>query len=247
MLTCCRQQYRDKRNRELVSSLHQFHRMTYMAERHAYAANIALAYTDKENYFSCISDGMAQEHMLLPWLGNQNKSPVRLKHKMIGVLCHNRRFFGFRFYHNVIGGANASIHCFLLALEAEYQATNGKLPSTIFYQVDGGPENANCAVLAIAELLVARRVTRKVVITRLMVGHTHCDGDAIFGVIWKAVWKSIISSPQQYERLIKRALSKLKIDVIVEDILVVPNYVEYLERYMGNIERAFKEEWTQLR
>jgi hypothetical protein len=40
-------------------------------------------------------------------------------------------------------------------------------------QIDGGSENANASTLALAEYLVYRRLTRKVVITRLPPGHTH--------------------------------------------------------------------------
>jgi len=218
-----------------------------MGERASYAAHVNLAYTDKNNFFSCVSDGMAQAHMLLPWFGNRDEPPVTLNHKMIGVLCHNRRFFGFRTYHNVQSTTNLTIHCWLLALEAEYKANNGSLPSTVFYQMDGGPDNANRHVLAIAELLVARRLTRKVVVSRLLVGHSHCDLDAIFGILWRAVWKQIVSYPQQYEKIIRKALKSFKIDVYVEDIFVVPDYMEYLKPFEDNIQRAFKEEWTQLR
>ena len=49
----------------------------------------------------------------------------------------------------------------------------GKLPSTIYHQFDGGPENSKTVPLVIAELLIYRGLTDKVVLTRLPVGHTH--------------------------------------------------------------------------
>jgi hypothetical protein len=51
------------------------------------------------------------------------------------------------------------------------------------FQVDGGSENTAKAALAICELLVARRLTRQVILSRLLVGHTHEDIDAIFAII----------------------------------------------------------------
>ena len=60
----------------------------------------------------------------------------------------------------------------------------GRLPPTIFYQVDGGSENISKTVLYMCELLIVKRITKKIVLSRLMVGHTHCDIDGVFGRIW---------------------------------------------------------------
>ena len=60
----------------------------------------------------------------------------------------------------------------------------GRLPNTVYYQIDGGAENVAKGVFLICELLVSRRLTKKVVLSRLMVGHTHCDVDAKFGQLW---------------------------------------------------------------
>lgn len=52
------------------------------------------------------------------------------------------------------------------------------MPDTIYYQVDGGVENVAKTAIVLMELLVARRLTRTIILTRLMVGHTHEDIDA---------------------------------------------------------------------
>ena len=89
--------------------------------------------------------------------------------------------------------ANAQIHSFLLELENQTKkivdgvATVVKLPDTLFYQIDGGSENTAKSVLAFCELLVARRLVRKLVLARLPVGHTHEDVDAKFAKIWKYI------------------------------------------------------------
>ena len=92
-------------------------------------------------------------------------------------------------------GANGAIHCFLLQLEARIEKY-GKLPDTIFFQVDGGPENANAASLAMCELLIAKRLTKRIYFTRLMVGHTHEDIDAKFGHLWYFVRQRFIHTMQ---------------------------------------------------
>jgi hypothetical protein len=60
----------------------------------------------------------------------------------------------------------------------------GRLPDTLYWQIDGGGENANATVIAYAELIVIKNLCKKIVITRLPVGHTHEDIDAVFGVLW---------------------------------------------------------------
>ncbi len=38
--------------------------------------------------------------------------------------------------------------------------------------------------MVICELIVSRRLTKKIVLTRLLVGHTHLDLDGKFGHLW---------------------------------------------------------------
>lgn len=61
---------------------------------------------------------------------------------------------------------------------------------------------------------------RKIVLTRLLVGHTHEDIDAIFGKIWKKCREQHILSPQQYMEMIIEALRNRKIPCEVIDVFV---------------------------
>ena len=81
------------------------------------------------------------------------------------------------------------------------------------------------------ELLVAKGTVKKLVLTRLLVGHTHCDMNAIFGVIRKKVRDLTILTPQQYEEIILENFTAGKVPVLMEDIFVVPDYKAYLEPY----------------
>lgn len=89
-----------------------------------------------------------------------------------GVISHGRNFTIYRTFHNVINNANMQIHCFLLSLERVYiQKTNlgQPFPSTVYYQIDGGSENTARCVYAMCELLVAKRLCKRIVVTRLPV------------------------------------------------------------------------------
>jgi hypothetical protein len=100
-------------------------------------------------------------------------------------------------------------------------------------KVDGGSENTAKAALAVCELLVARRLTRRVVLTRLLVGHTHEDIDAIFALIWQFMKNKKALTPQAYARLVQLACRKKAPVVDVKDIWAVPDYKAYFEKFIN--------------
>lgn len=75
---------------------------------------------------------------------------------------------------------------------------DGRYPEEIYIQLDGGSENANQYLFAMLELLVAKRVAKIFYYTRLPVGHTHCDVDAAFAVIWKLYRMDSIMTLKEY-------------------------------------------------
>lgn len=81
-------------------------------------------------------------------------------------------------YGSVKSGADLVITCILTQLEKRIQKF-GRLPPTVYIQIDGASENCNQYVLAICELLVASKLTEHVFLSRLPVGHTH-EGDLEF-------------------------------------------------------------------
>jgi hypothetical protein len=134
----------------------------------------------------------------------------------------------------------------LLDLEKRY-LKDGCLPPTLFLQVDGGAENANVDFLAMCELLVARGIiSQKIVLTRLPVGHTHEDIDAIFALIWELVKNYCCLSPQQYRHIIKEAIKAKESYQEVFDIFAIPDYSRFLSPFRGyaHFGRAFKQDLT---
>jgi len=102
-----------------------------------------------------------------------------------------------------------------------------------FGKVDGGSENTAKAALAICELLVARRLTRRVVLTRLLVGHTHEDIDAIFALIWQYLKNHKALTPQLYAVMVAIACKNKAPIVDVKDIWAVPDYMSYLSNFIN--------------
>ena len=86
----------------------------------------------------------------------------------------------YRTFHNINNCANVAMYTFLDTLEKVIE-DEGKLPDTLYHQIDGGSENTAKAWFALCELIVARRLCKKLVLTRLTVGHTHEDIDSKFG------------------------------------------------------------------
>jgi hypothetical protein len=70
--------------------------------------------------------------------------------------------------NSVVGNANLNMHSFILALDA-WRNEKGHFPKKIYWQIDGGSENANKSVLALCEYLVAKTPIEEIVLTRLPV------------------------------------------------------------------------------
>ena len=249
-LTEARRGTKSKIKKDYISRLFYFHRITFMGERKTYAERRYLAREFPEKYLSTISDGMAQLHCLLPYFANNYTVNVHYKQHIQGIINHGRTLTLYRTFNNIANGSNLAIHTWLMNLEdihKKLKKIGKRLPDTIFAQIDGGSENANTTMKAICELMVARGLTKRVVMTRLPPGHTHEDIDAVFGKIWKYVAGRAVYTPQGYRRILSESLRKRNIDVIVVDVMCVPNYRLYMNEYIDpKLARWDKEKWTEL-
>jgi len=124
---------------------------------------------------------MDQNHCKIPSLSRDLAYPNELvTQHLTGLLNHGNELFLYRNFENLSKGSNLTVHCILLQLEAfldEYDV----FPEEIYIQLDGGKENANRIVLGFLELLVHRNIAKKIIFSRLPVGHTHEDIDGCFG------------------------------------------------------------------
>ena len=84
-------------------------------------------------------------------------------------------------------------------------------------------------MISICELLVARRICKKIILSRLPVGHTHEDIDAIFALIWKNIMTTSTITPQQFKDLVIESIGGKEALHDVIDLFVIPNYTEFLK------------------
>lgn len=212
--------------RDHIKMLHEMHRSGYMNERRLYYGRRWKAQVYPTKFLSIITDGMAQAHCELPYYANVDQGECITQH-IQGVLCHGRFVNMYRTFHNTFTAANMQIHTLLLALEDAYRHKDG-LPETVFIQIDGGPENVSKSMIAMCEILVARKIVKRIILSRLMVGHTHEDIDGRFAKIWTRVRNAYVLTMSQYKSNIEAALGAEDLPCKVVDLFVIPDYDTFI-------------------
>ena len=244
VLSHARRSFRDAESRAHITKMHALHRIAYMGERKWYHHRSMDAINDPANKASLISDGMAQHHCSLPHRGQKSDFQPKLRQHFQGIINHGRGFRIYRTFHNVQLNANAQLHCLLLELEAIYRKEK-KLPDTLYLQIDGGIENVAKVVLCLLELLVARRLTKTIYLSRLLVGHTHEDIDARFGVLWLFFRLRDVLTPQDYKMFVEAAFGPATAGQM-HDVWVVPDYSSIVTPEMDKkFSKYCREGWTQ--
>lgn len=135
-LGIARKTHRDRMSREHIKLMHELHRSAFMNERISYYIRRDQAKNQPRRYLSIITDGMAQSHCLLPWMGNIDQSDNLPQH-LQGVYAHGRFLQFYRTYHNVLKGANQHIHALLLALE-KVEREEGVYQTQFIYRLTEG-------------------------------------------------------------------------------------------------------------
>ena len=93
-------------------------------------------------YWSVITDGMAQAHCELPYLGNKCNPSKKCTQHLQGILEHGYGVHFFRTFENLKNNGNLGMYSLLTVIERKIQR-DGKLPDTVFIQIDGGDSTFN--------------------------------------------------------------------------------------------------------
>ena len=141
-------------------------------------------------------------------------------------------------------GANLTIQVIMDQIE-RFRRRYKKFPKILYVQFDGGPENANSEVVGYMELLAALRIIPEIYLSRLPVGHTHEDIDAMFGILWVSFRLKPCLTLEAYKQGIIDSFSgDRRIEADVEDVYIVPNYVRIITPIVDRLSRWAKEQLT---
>ena len=194
-----------------------FHRLYVQKFKFGYYLRREKARRFREQYMSIISDGMQQEHCKSPYFANQKTSSNVVSQHIQGTIVHGFQKSLNRSLPHVLNGFNVNAHVVLSDImdRLVYCEENEEcFPRTLFLQVDGGAENTAKAMFGLCEFLVEQKVFSRIELSRLPVGHTHEDIDAMFGTIWTRLRSKTMLSPDEFKTECMLALKATKTDVI---------------------------------
>ena len=79
-------------------------------------------------------------------------------------------------------------------------------------------------MIGMCELLVARKIVKRVVLSRLMVFHTHEDIDGRFDKIWTPVISAFVLTMNHYKSNIEESLAQEELPCKVVDLFASSDY-----------------------
>jgi hypothetical protein len=246
----------DKSNKQLMQAAKKLfiaHRNSmYMPERMEYRRRILHALNNPDSVMSMIVDAASGQHSAIPHYGSDQTFHGGLQQHVNGVLVHGVGCTLYRQAPTVPKCGSATVYILLKELEKWWINHGERFPEVLYIQIDGGGDNANRTMLAFCEYVVGKRMCKKVIITRLPVGHTHEDIDAVFGNLANWFWKDAgqVLTPQEYKTKVEAKFgvdSNSPLKISVEDIFIIPNYKEFFSRTQDKKwEHMCKMEYTQL-
>jgi len=144
--------------------------------------------------------------------GRQSKDTDQkvLPQSLQTVFVHGRGVYNYSSHPHVNGGGgvNFTLECVMRTLSKINNNSGSERQPRVFYlQLDNcSGSNKNKFMLAWAQSLVDVGVFDEIVLSFLMVGHTHEDIDQLFSVISKGLKKRDIVTPEDFEEVVKTTL-----------------------------------------
>ena len=203
--------------REEVWLKYKGHLILAALERRSYYDRRYLALKYPREYISCIIDSSTQHYHKCPSLAKFLKNDVEYSYLQQSLTCvhfHGQRTFLFPRMPFHDKGSNWSLQCLSFALQELakskiYSSSEQGLPKTIFVQMDNcAGDNKNKFVFGYFASLVANGTFDTVVVSFLLVGHTHEDVDQIFSIIAKKLRKHASITLTEFDKLLRKALKK---------------------------------------
>lgn len=192
------------------------HRGLFKEERDAMNQRLFHTYDHPEDIFHVLIDIMGNKDVCkTPNTGSQNLFPKQFKSIIVGALTHGsnkelnidyrQKMRIFRSYDTVKKSGDLIIHCFMRCLEEWINGRNGKHPSLIYVQIDGGSENANHTFLCHMQYLIFKKFCSTIIISRLPTGHGHTQlVDGCFGLIRTLIGGMNLAGVTDFEEIIRK-------------------------------------------
>jgi hypothetical protein len=144
-------------------------------ERQQYYAAKHKAISNPHECMSVIMDSMDQRKTCVPFFSNPPKcigADYVLKTKLTAAIIHGHGAYLFWTTDQIKHDSNLTIECLRRTL-IKYEMEKGKLPPTLYLQLDNGPDQKSKQFLAFLAYLVECGVFHKIKVSYLIVGHTH--------------------------------------------------------------------------
>ena len=137
-----------------------------MLERLEYRSRVYEAVHQNPNkVMSTIIDGASQNHCTIPHMGQNVQFHDGLTQHIEGALTHGHGLSIYRSFPTVNADSDFNIYCLLEELK-KWRERKKNYPETWYIQIDGGSENANKYLFAAIEYIVAKRLCKKIILTR---------------------------------------------------------------------------------
>jgi hypothetical protein len=205
--------------REEVYLKYRGHLIVQHMERQGYYDRRELAAQLPHDFLSGIMDGADQSGFSVPklvWHIKEEMGLKRAKQGLIGIYYHTKGAYFYPVEKHLMGGANQSCTFLLDSLvhlcKNDPKIIEHGLPGTFFLQMDNcGKDNKNRLILGLASFLVKISAFETVVLSFLIVGHTHEDIDQIFAVITRAMRGKAYLTFDEFDKVLLNSLKETKI------------------------------------
>ena len=194
------EQYKTKCKKQLSEAQRQDlddrqikHIEEFMSEKYAYYAARAKCIAHPEQCMSVIMDAMDQRKTRVPYFTNPPKSVANeytLKTKLFGATVHGHGTYFYWCTSQLSHDSNLTIEVLRRTL-LKYESEKGKLPPTLYLQLDNGPDQKSKQFLTFLAYLVQMKVFDTIKVSYLIVGHTHEDIDQKFSRIGRYIRRTL--------------------------------------------------------
>lgn len=209
--------------KEMFRNCKLCHRVLFKGERKAASERLLHALAHPTEILHVDIDIMDSQGLKLPHAGNQNQNKAGITSVLVGTLVAGVGATIFRTIDKYSKCKDLIVQVFLLQVE-EFIGRNGKPPTVIYANVDGGSENANMLMLFMCELLVAKGLALSIIYTRLPTGHTHNAGDGVIGLIKEIISDRPMLTWESFKDILEERLGNSAVNINVKDIFFVFDY-----------------------